>query len=302
MYEQIASNKRKTWVLVTLFSACIIGVLMAFGAINNLNPWATLTIGAIISVIYCLISFFVADKVILATEGARKLDKASAYDIYNLVENLTIANGMPMPNIYLIDDPAPNAFATGRDPQHASIVFTTGLLSALNKTELEAVAAHELSHIKNYDIRLMTLVVVLVGLVILLSDLILRVTFTSGHGRNNDKGGGITIILIIAAIALAILSPLIAQLIKLAVSRTREYLADSSAALLTRHPTALASALEKIKTSGKTMKGADHATAHLYISNPFGEGTKKSAGWYQRLFATHPPIDERITKLKEMAR
>lgn len=243
-----------------------------------------------------------ADKIILATEGAKKLDKQNAYDVYNLVENLTIANGMTMPSIYLIDDPSPNAFATGRDPKHASIVFTTGLLATLEKTELEAVIAHELSHIKNYDIRLMMLVVVLFGLVVLLSDLMIRLSFHTGSRRSDSKNGNLGIILIAVAIVLAILSPLMAQLMKLAISRTREFMADSSAALLTRHPDALANALEKIKLNSVKMRGADHATAHLYISSPFGVQTKEAHSWYQKLFSTHPPIEDRIAKLRAMGK
>ena len=303
MYAQIASNKRKTWVLVTLFSAIIIAIITIFGINSGLTLEGSLILGAIISIIYCTISYFVADKVVLASTGAVELSKDQAYDVWNIVENLSIASGIPMPKIYLIDDPAPNAYATGRDPKHASITFTTGLLSSLNKLELEAVAAHEMSHIKNYDIRLMTIVVVLVGLIVLMSDVMIRLTFHGKiRGGKNDKNGNLGLIIIVVAIVLAILSPIIAQVIKLAISRTREYLADSSAALLTRHPDALANALEKIRDNGAVMKSANHATAHLFISSRFGAITEKSKGWYQKLFSTHPPINDRIEKLHTMGR
>jgi len=204
---------------------------------------------------------------------------------------------MPMPAIYIINDNAPNAFATGRDPEHASIAMTTGLLRRLEKVELEGVIAHELSHIKNYDIRLMTIVVVLVGLVALIGNIMLRARFI---GESRDRNNQATIIFLVAGLILAILSPIIAQIIQLAVSRTREYLADASGALLTRHPEGLASALIKISDYKEPMQKANNATAHLYIANPFG-ATKHSAGsWYSKMFSTHPPIAERIARLRKM--
>ena len=297
MYNAIASNKRKTWVLVTLFSILTMAIVVLFGMQAGLDVYSSLAVGFGISVVYSLFSFYRADKVALFTHGAKEITKEQAPEVWRIVENLTIASGMPMPKIYIINDEAPNAFATGRDPEHASVAFTTGLLSILDKNELEAVAAHELSHIKNFDIRLMTITVVLIGLVVLLSDIMVRFAL---HGRGNSRNTPWPVIIV--AIALAILSPIIAQIIKLAISRTREYLADSSGALMTRHPDALASALGKLRDSGKVMKRANHATAHLFISSPFGEKTKKSAGWYQRIFATHPPIDERIARLTKMGR
>lgn len=291
MYSQIIANKRKTWVLVTLFSILIMLIFVAIGASGNVNPVTSLIIGFIASVVYSTIAFFVSEKTVLLAHRAKEANKENARDLYVMVENLAITAGLPMPKIYVIDDPSLNAFATGRDPKHASVTFTRGILEALNKQELEGVIAHELSHIKNYDIRVMTLVVVLVGLVVLLSDIMLRV------GARSRKTPWPVILI---AIALAILSPLIAQLIKLAVSRTREYLADADGALLTRHPYGLASALEKLRASNQPLKSANHATAHLFITSPFGEKTKKANSWYQRLFATHPPIDDRIAKLKAM--
>lgn len=294
MYSQIAANKRKTWVLVTLFSVLIMLIFVGIGATGNIDPIASVTIGFGFSLIYSLIAYYVSGKAVLLTHGAKEIDKANAPDLYRMVENLCISSGLPMPKVYIINDPSANAFASGRDPEHASITFTTGILQILTKQELEGVIAHELSHIKNYDIRVMTVVVVLVGLIILLADIMLRMSF----GGNDRKT---TWPLIVAALLLALLSPIIAQLIKLAVSRSREYLADASGALITRHPDALASALGKLKQS-KPLKSANHATAHLFISNPFGSEAEKKQSWYKNLFSTHPPIDARIAKLREMGR
>ena len=292
MYSQITANKRKTWVLVTLFSVLIMLIFVGIGAYARLEIVPTLAVGFVFSIIYSLIAYYVAGNAVLLTHGAKEIDKANAPDLYRMVENLCITSGQPLPKIYVIDDPSANAFASGRDPEHASVTFTTGILQILDKQELEGVIAHELSHIKNYDIRVMTIVVVLVGLIVLLSDIMMRV----GLFGNNRKTPWP---LIIAALILAILSPLIAQLIRLAVSRSREYLADASGALTTRHPDALASALNKLKQS-KPLKSANHATAHLFISNPFGAKDGGKHSWYKNLFSTHPPIDARIAKLREM--
>ncbi|MBU4315214.1 M48 family metallopeptidase [Patescibacteria group bacterium] len=295
MYKDIASNKRRTWILLTVVCIVITLLFLAIGAMADADPLACVILGALFAIIYSLISFYLADKTILITQGAKKLSKENAKEIYLLVENLTIASGMPLPEIYLIDDPSPNAFATGRDPEHAKIVFTTGLLQKLDKLELEGVIAHELSHIKNYDIRLMTLVVVLVGLIALLADIIFRVGLLSGKASRRTPWP-----LILIAIIIGALSPIFAQLIRLAVSRTREYLADASACLLTRHPDGLASALEKIRDSQSKMTRANHATACLFIANPFGETRGRTYSFFQKLFATHPPIDERIARLRTM--
>ncbi len=213
------------------------------------------------------------------------------------MENLSITSGLPQPDIYVIDDPAPNAFATGRDPKHAAVAVTTGLLERLEKIELEGVIAHEMSHVKNYDIRLMTVVVVLVGVIALVSDFFLRWSFFGGGFRRRDSGGGqLGAILVIVGIILAIISPIIAYLIQLAISRKREYLADASGALLTRYPEGLASALAKISADQHQLRKATNANAHLFIANPFKGKAKRMA----RLFMTHPPIEDRIKKLKEM--
>ena len=299
MYSQIDSNKRKTWGLIIFFSIFTVLVVSLLVYSSGADVYTSLAIGGVFSVCYSLIAFYASDKVALQTQGAQKIHKEQAPDLYRLVENLCITAGLPMPAIYLIEDEAPNAFATGRDPEHASIAVTTGLLARLEKIELEGVLAHELGHIKNYDIRLMTIVVVLVGLLILVSDILIRMNIF-GHRSKELKGGALVILLV--GLLLGILSPLIAQVIKLAVSRTREYLADASGALLTRHPDGLASALTKIESYHGEMKRANHATAHLYISSPFGAKKKGGMSWYNRLFATHPPIADRIAKLRNMTR
>ena len=293
MYKEITSNKRRTWILVSGFSIVVMGLFLAFAFASGADPYAAAAIGLVFAVIYSLISFYISDKAVLLTHGAKQIDKKNGKEIYLLVENLTIATGIPMPKVYLIQDEAPNAFATGRDPEHASIAFTTGILSKLNKLELEGVIAHELSHIKNYDIRLMTVIVVLVGLIALLADLMFRMSLIGGRRKMPWP-------VIVASLVLAGLSPFIAQAIKLAVSRTREYLADASGALMTRHPEALASALKKIRDNQTPMKRANHATAHLFLASPFGEKRGKKRGFFSNLFATHPPIDERVARLQSM--
>ena len=297
MYSEITSNKRKTWLLVTVFSILVVLVVSSILYSSGADVLSSLVIATVFSVLYALIAFYASDKVALMTQGAQAITKDQAPDLYRLVENLTIASGLPMPKIYVIDDDAPNAFATGRDPRHASIAVTTGLLARLERVELEGVLAHEIGHIKNYDIRLLTIVVVLVGLIVLVSDILIRMNLFGG--RNKDlKGAGLALLLI--GIVLGILSPLMAQVIKLAVSRTREYLADASGALLTRHPDGLASALQKIKSYKGEMKRANHATAHLFIASPFGSTSETNKRWFASLFATHPPIDDRIERLRKM--
>ncbi|KKW30578.1 MAG: Protease HtpX-like protein [Candidatus Uhrbacteria bacterium GW2011_GWD2_52_7] len=297
MYNQIAANKRKTWVLIIAMTAVILGLSWLFGVVNNVDPASTVIIGTMFSTVYALISYYASASIALASSGARQIQKSDAPELWNLVENLCIANGQPMPKVYIINDASPNAFATGRDPEHAAIAFTTGLVQILDRKELEGVAAHELSHIKNYDIRVMTIVVVLVGAVMLIADMLLR----GGHifgGRDNKNAGGAAVVLLIVGLVLAILSPLLAQLIQLAVSRSREYLADASAALLTRYPAGLASALQKISATQQPLARANHATAHLFISSPFG--TTKKRGFWRELFSTHPPAEDRIARLMNM--
>ena len=298
MYKQIASNKRKSILLIAIFVIFVILLGWIFSQISDFG-YGSLFFAIIISFIMALASFYSGDKVALWTAGAKgPLNKNDNPYVYRMVENLAITSGLPMPKIYLIPDPAPNAFATGRDPKHASIAITTGLIERLENEELEGVIAHELSHIKNYDIRLMMVVIVLVGIVALLSDWLLRFRFFGGRHDDRDSGGQLGVILLLVGIVLAIISPLIGKLIQLAVSRKREFLADADGALLTRYPEGLAKALEKITAYKEPMARANDATAHLYISNPFGEKTGK---FFHKLFSTHPPVEERIKTLRGMA-
>ncbi len=293
IYEQISSNKHKTWILISLFSIVIVLLGWAFGLwIGDTTTgifWAV-----IISIIMTLIGYYQGDSIALATSGAQPIEKADNPELYRLIENLAITAGLPTPKIYLIPDSAINAFATGRDPKNSSVAVTTGALQALDKEELQGVLAHELSHIGNYDIRVMTMVVVLVGVILLLSDMMTRSFFFGGRRSrdNNDSGG----VILIVGIVLAILSPIFAQLIKLAVSRQREYLADACGCLLTRYPDGLIRALEKISAQDQPMSKANHATAHMFLANPFDPHVTKK---FEQLFSTHPPIEERIARLKK---
>lgn len=291
-YAQIASNKRRTAFLLIIFASIVVVLAWALGVgALGLDAYSAAILGFVISFIYAFISYFASDKVALMTSGAKEVTKQQAPELYRLVENVAITAGIPVPRVYVIEDDSPNAFATGRDPKHASVAFTTGLLRRLDKVELEGVVAHEISHIKNYDIRIMTIVVVLVGLIVLLSDLLIRLP---AH-RSNEKGGQITLIAFLIGLVLGLLSPLLAQLIQLSVSRTREYMADATGVSLTRHPDGLISALQKIASSDTKLKHANHATAHLYISSPF-----KQSGFFSRIFSTHPPVEDRIARLKQI--
>ncbi len=294
LYTEIAHNKRKTVLLVALFSVIVLALGWAFGVSMD-APEGGILIAAIVASVMTLVGWFKGDAVALASAGAQPITKQQFPELYRLVENLALTAGLPTPKIFVIDDPSANAFAAGRDPQHASVAVTTGLLSIMAKPELEGVLAHELSHVKNFDIRVMTLVVVLVGVILLLSDWLLRSFFF--NNRRRDEAGQVTAILLIVGLVLAILSPLFAELIKLAVSRSREYLADASGALLTRYPDGLASALEKIAAHDRPLMRANHATAHLFIANPFDPHVAKR---FEHWFSTHPPIEERIAKLRQM--
>ncbi len=298
MYSEIASNKRKSILLMTGFIALIILLGYVFGGTYGGDAYGGVAIAVIFSLSMTAISYFSGDKIALWTSGAKPLAHDENKYVYHLVENLCIASGAPLPKIYIIEDPAINAFATGRKPETASIAVTRGAVEKLTNEELEGVLAHELSHIKNYDIRFMTLVAVLVGAIAILSNIFLRSRwFGFGHSRDNRENGGgqLGAILLIAGVVLALLSPLIAELIKLAISRRREYLADASGALLTRYPEGLASALTKIAADARPLRSASNATAHLFIANPFGSGKKFAA-----MLSTHPPIEDRIRKLREM--
>ena len=290
LYTQQASNTRKTWLQMTVFLVLVIvlGWLISF----YYNIQAILYMAIIFSLVMNFASYWWSDKIVLSLAGAKPALHDSNTELYHLVENLSITAGLPLPKIYLIQDNAPNAFATGRDKNHAVVAVTTGLLGMLNKNELEGVVAHELSHIGNRDILLSSVIVVLVGLIAILSDMFIRSRFIFGGGDDDNKAGGI---LAIVGIVFIILSPIIATIIQLAVSRQREYLADSSGALLTRYPEGLASALEKIGGYNQPMQKASNAMAHLYISNPFGSRAGKGVA---KLFMTHPPIEDRVAKLR----
>ncbi|PJA47326.1 zinc metalloprotease HtpX [Candidatus Uhrbacteria bacterium CG_4_9_14_3_um_filter_36_7] len=293
MYSQIESNKRKTVFLIFIFTLIIL-ILGALLGYFYENIYGGVLVAIMISLFISFFGFFQADRVALASSGAKRIESKDHPELYRLVENLAISAGLPTPAIYIITDPSPNAFATGRDPNHASVAVTTGLLSIMEKIELEGVIAHELSHIKNYDIRVMTIIVVLFGLIVLLSDFLMRSFFFS---RREGREGQATVILMIIGIILAILSPFIAEIIKLAISRNREYLADASGALMTRYPEGLARALEKIAAHDRPLKRANHATAHLFLANPFDPHVSKK---FESWFSTHPPIEERIKKLRLM--
>lgn len=299
MYSEITSNKQKSALLILLFMVFIVAIGWFINYFFEIGPGMILGAG-IFSVVSALISYFKGDAIALAVSGARPLVKADNAYVYNLVENLCITAGIPTPKIYVIQDAALNAFATGRDPQHASIALTTGIISALENEELEGVIAHELSHVKNYDIRLATVAIICVGFIALLSDFATRGMFWGGRGRSNsDNRGSFGGILAIIGIVMIILAPLAAKLIQLAVSRKREFLADASGALLTRYPEGLARALEKIAANPHPLARASQATAHLYIDEPLKRGTITSriAG----LFSTHPPLAERIHRLRTFA-
>ena len=295
IYDAVAANRWRTVALVTVFTGILIALGYVVGEVFAPGGGVAMVPAALgLSGVSATASYFAGDKLVLAQSQARELAPGEEPQLRNIVETLSIGLGIPPPRIYLIDDTAPNAFATGRDPKHASVAVTRGLIDKLDRTEMEGVIAHELSHVGNHDIRVMLLVTVLVGTIALLSDWMLRSFAWGGGRRGRDRGGG-GIILIIA-IVLAILTPIIATLIQLAVSRQREYLADASGALLTRYPPGLASALRKIAADKEALEVANKATASLYIANPLKDAPRAMDG----LFDTHPPIAERIRRLEAM--
>lgn len=291
LYTKATQNTRKTWFLMTTFLL----VVIALGwAVSWYMDSPVIVYGVVIfALVMNIASYWYSDRIVLKMAGARKADKEQDWELITTVENLAITAGLPIPQVYVINDPSPNAFATGRNPEHAAVAATTGLLSLLNKSELEGVMAHELAHIQNRDTLIGTVVVVLVGFVTILADVFLRWSFWGG---DSDQGGDsrIRAIMTVVAIFLAILAPVFAKLLQLAISRKREFLADASGALLTRYPEGLASALRKIESTHIPLKRAQHATAHLYISNPFKDAKKDFFG---KLFMTHPPTSERIVAL-----
>ena len=293
LYTNQSKNITKTWILMTLFFVVIIG-LGWFVSYYYGNP-NILYFFVLFSIVMNVVSYWYSDKIVLKMTKAKEAKREEYFDLYTTVENLAITAGLPKPKVYVIDDSAPNAFATGRDKNHAVVAVTTGLLAILNKTELEGVISHELSHIGNRDMLLSTVVVVLVGFVSIVSDMFMRSMLFGGRGNSREGGGQLGAIIMIVGIILSILAPIIAVLIQLAISRKREFLADSSGALLTRYSEGLASALEKISKYDKPMAGASNATAHLFISNPFGGQALKGM---HKLFMTHPPVEERVKILR----
>ncbi|OGE10820.1 zinc metalloprotease HtpX [Candidatus Curtissbacteria bacterium RIFCSPLOWO2_01_FULL_42_26] len=302
-YTQVSANRFKTWLIMFLFAAFITFVVFIFTQALGYHGPSALGFTGIALIIAGIMNFFAyysSDKLVMTISGAKQIQKKDNPTLFRVVENLCIASGLPMPKIYLINDTAPNAFATGRNPKHASICFTTGILQKLDKLELEGVAAHELSHVGNYDTRLMSIVSVLVGLIALLADWFIRILWWGGGGsRDDDNRGAGGAIIMVAALVLAILSPIIAMLIQLAISRKREFMADASGALITRNPDSLASALLKISKDTEPLEAANKATAHLYIVNPL-KGRKDAIGWFAGLFNTHPPIEKRVKALQAM--
>lgn len=291
LYTHQGKNIRKTWMLMSIFLIIVVGLGFVFSRIYN-NP-NILYVFIIFSIVMNIVSYWYSDRIALSLARAHPATKEQYFDFYTIVENLAITAGLPMPRIFVIEDPSPNAFATGRDKNHSVIAVTTGLLSIMNKTELEGVIAHEMSHIGNRDMLVSTVAVVLVGFVSIVSDMMMRSMIFGGHRDDDSKASGIFMII---GIVLAILAPIFATLLQLAISRKREYLADASGSLLTRYPEGLASALEKISIHGKPMKNQSTAIAHLYIANPLGSGKfSKTVG---NLFSTHPPVEDRIKLLR----
>ncbi|MFA6588002.1 MAG: M48 family metallopeptidase [Patescibacteria group bacterium] len=296
-YTQISSNKRRSVFLIGIFIIIIIGLAYVFSRAYASGP-AYVILAIIFSVIMTLIGYYSGDKIALWTNGAIPAIKEDNPYLIRMIENLCITAGLPMPKVYVMPEVMINAFATGRDPQHASLAVTQGAIENLENEELEGVLAHELSHIGNYDVRFMTLVAVLVGIISLLANWFIRINFFGGRRSSSDRGGGnIGMIFLLIGIILSILAPIAATLIQLAVSRKREFLADASGAQLTRYPEGLAKALEKIGTQDEKLRKPSNATAHLFIANPFGAVHAKGLG---KLFSTHPPIEERIKILKSM--
>jgi len=298
LYQLIGANKAKTAVFIIAFSLLLGLVGYALGWYFRWGTGIYALFGLFI-VGYNLVLYYNSDKLALAVNGAKPADQAEFQQLHNIVEEVAIAAGTPKPNVYVIDVDAPNAFATGRNPNHASIAVTRGLLAIMNREELQGVIAHELSHVRNYDILLMTIVAIIGGLLVLFRDVFLRWgLFGGGRRRDSRSGGGqLGLILIVVAIAFAIISPILIALIRAAISRQREYLADASGALIVRNPYGLSSALRKLGTYQGKLRTASAATAHMFISNPFG----KDHGTSMNLFASHPPLEERIQRLEQLA-
>ena len=297
LYNHQSKNIRKTWLLMSVFFVVVIAIGWLFS--NIYGDSSFVVVAVVFSLFMNLFSYWFSDKVVLAMSGAQPIKREEDLELYRIVENLCITAGLKMPKIYMINDPSPNAFATGRNQEHAAVAVTSGLRQMLDKNELEGVIAHELSHIGNKDILISTIVVILVGFVALLSDFFLRAQFFRGRRNDREGGGQAQIIMMLAGIILAILAPIAATLIQLAISRKREFLADASGALLTRYPEGLASALEKISNYPVALRRTNKATAHLFIISPL-KGKNGGTHWLAKLFMTHPPAGERIRALRDL--
>jgi len=293
MYSAIAKNKRNTVFIIFLFLVIISALALLAGYL--FTDWTITIVVIVIAAAYALFQYFAAASETLALSGAREIQKVDNPRLYRVVENLAITEGLPMPKVYIINDPAPNAFATGRDPKHAVVAATTGLLEIMDDAELEGVMAHEMGHVKNYDIRVSLVVFGLVVAIGLIADFILRALFWGGGRRDSNVGGPAVLIILAVGVIAAILAPLTAAVVQAAVSRQREYLADATGALTTRHPEALASALEKLKTYGQPVRRTNTSMSHLWIADP------NKPGFVARLFQTHPPIDDRVARLRDNA-
>jgi heat shock protein HtpX len=293
LYSHKDTNIRKTWLLLTIFFVVVIG--FGWGMSYIYNNHGILIIAVIFTIIMSFTSYWFSDKIVLKMAHAKPATRENARELYNIVENLCITAGIPVPKIYIINESAPNAFATGRDPKHAVVAVTAGLLKKLDRSELEGVVAHELSHIGNYDMLVSTMVVVLVGFISITSDMLLRSLFWGGSRNRNSSP-----VMMIIGLVLMILAPIAAIIIQMAISRKREFLADASAGLLTRYPEGLARALVKISSDETPLSVANNTTAHLWLDDPFKKKEKKS--WFHKLFMTHPPIEERITALREIGK
>jgi heat shock protein HtpX len=301
MYSRIASNIRKSWALILVFIVFVAAMGWLFGELTGFGLWG-LAIAIGIALLMTWGSYFSSDKVAIRMSRAVPADETQYRQLHDVVEELCIAAGLPKPKVYTMNDPAPNAFATGRNPEHAAIAVTTGLLERMNRDELQGVIAHELSHVQNRDTLISTLAVTLVGVIVLLADWLIRAMFWGGARSRDNNAGGFGIILAVVGIILLILSPIIAQLMQLAISRRREYLADIDGAFLTRHPDGLIHALQKLQDDPTVVRAASRATAHLWIESPIARVKSEGRGaWLNRLFDTHPPLEERIRILQEEA-
>jgi len=301
-YSQEAANRRDSWLLVVIVAAVLglLGFAIGYGTSGSTQGAIVVTVGAVVlGLVLAVGSYFGGDAIVLGTSGAKEVDATTAPQLMNVVQEMAISAGVPMPKVYIIEDSAPNAFATGRDPQHASVAVTTGILQKLDREELQGVLGHELSHVRNFDIRFSLLVAVLVGSIALMADFFLRFTFWGGGRRSssNDRGGGgLQAIVYLLAIVLAILAPIFARFVQLAISRQREYLADASSVELTRNPHGLESALAKIASDQEVLEVANRATQHLYFTNPIKKFEARSSS----MFSTHPPIVDRINRLRQL--